>query len=86
MLKPEAFANSFALATAILYFFLFILNKLSPPFFKLFFNSQFLGADISSQVDKLHLINFLGALIAVSLLSWVFGYLVAKIYNIQAKK
>lgn len=85
MLKPQALGNAFAATTAILYFFLFILNELSPPFFRLFFNSRFLGADVSSQISQLHPVNFLGALIAVSLFSWVFGYFVATIYNKQTK-
>jgi hypothetical protein len=85
MLKPEALAHAFALTVAVFYIFLFILNKIAPPFFQLFFNSQFLGADISSQVSRLSLTNFLGALLAISITSWIMGYLVAIIYNKYAK-
>lgn len=81
MLKPEALANGFAGATTAIYIVLFLLNRLAPPFFKLFFNSQYLGADVSSQIAKISLINFLGSLIAVALACWIFGYLVAVIYN-----
>jgi len=81
MLKPEALGNSFAVSTIIIYIYLFILNRISPPFFELFINSQFLGADISSQISTLSAINFLGSLIAVGVLTWVFGYLLATVYN-----
>lgn len=74
-------ANSFAVTTAAFYIFLFLLKTLAPPFFKLILNSQFLGADIASQMPKLNLANFIGALIAVSIVSWAFGYFVAIFYN-----
>lgn len=85
MLKPVPLANSFATATALFYIVLFLLETLAPPFFKLIFNSQFLGADITSQIPRLNLANFIGALIAVSLVAWAFGYLVAVFYNKFAK-
>lgn len=69
MLKSVPFANSFAAATAVFYIVLFILQTLAPPFFKLIFNSQFLGADITSQIPKLNLANFIGALISVSVVA-----------------
>ena len=85
MLKPVPLANSFAATAAAFYIFLFLLKALAPPFFKLIFNSQFLGADIASQMPKLNLANFIGALIAVSIVSWAFGYLVAIFYNKSSK-
>ena len=85
MLKPQPFANAFALATIIIYIVLFVLKALAEPFFKLILNTQFFGADIASQVPNLSLINFLGILIAVGTFSWVFGYLLAVIYNRFAK-
>lgn len=85
MLKAHNFGNAFSGATVIIYTFLFILNKLSPPFFELFINSQFLGADISSQINEVKFVNFLGSLIAVGVLTWIFGYLVAIIYNKTSK-
>ena len=86
MLKTESFANAFALATAILYIILFVLKIIAPPFFKLFLNSQVFGADIASQIPKLNFLNFLGTLIAVSITAWIFGYMLAFIYNNQFKK
>ncbi len=85
MLKPVPFANSFAAATAVFYIVLFLSQNLAPPFFKLIFNSQFLGADITSQIPKLNLANFIGTLIVVSVIAWAFGYLVAVFYNKSAK-
>lgn len=81
MLKSTALANAFTAATLILYFAFYILQIFAPPFFRLMLNSQFLGADLASSVPKPNFINFLGVLIAVGLLAWVFGYLVGRIYN-----
>jgi hypothetical protein len=86
MLKPRPLANAFAATTAIFYFVLYLLKLLAPPFFQLLLNSQFLGAPIASQVPKLNLANFLGAMIAVVVVSWTLGYLIAVIYNRFAKK
>ena len=81
MLKQVPFANSFAAATAAFYIVLFILQTLAPPFFKLIVNSQFFGADISTQIPKLNIANFIGTLIATVVVAWSFGYLVAVFYN-----
>jgi len=86
MLKVESLANAFAISTAILYIALFVLKIIAPPFFKLFLNSQVFGADIASQIPKLNFLNFLGTLIAVSITAWIFGYMLAFIYNNQFKK
>lgn len=81
MLKPTAFANAAALATIIFYLALLILKSIAPIIFRLIINSQFLGADIASQVPPLSGANFLGILIATALTVWIFGYLLARIYN-----
>jgi len=81
MLKPQALANSFASVAAILYVIFYLLKIIAPPFFRLLLKSQFFGADIASQVPKLSFVNFLGILIAVCVLTWIPGYLVAIIYN-----
>jgi hypothetical protein len=81
MLKPKALANSFAGATVILYVVLFILKIIAFPFFQLILNSQFFGVNIASQVPRMNPANFLGVLITVGVASWIFGYLVAAIYN-----
>lgn len=85
MLKPQALANSFALTTAIFYLVLYVLRAFAYPFFRLILNSQFYGADIASQIPKMGLAGFLGILIAVSVFAWIFGYLVAIIYNKYAQ-
>jgi len=86
MLKPHPLANAFAATTAIFYIVLYLLKLLAPPFFQLLLNSQFLGAPIASQVPNLNLANFLGAMIAVVVVAWVFGYLIATIYNRFAQR
>ena len=86
MLKAQAFANAFAAASIILYLVLLILKLIAPPLFQLILNSQFLGADIASQIPKMNLANLIGILIAVGVFSWIFGYLIAVIYNRYAGK
>ena len=81
MLKPQALANSFTITTALLYILLYLLRVIAPPFFNLLLNSQFFGADIASQVPKFSLVNFVGILIAVCIIAWVFGYILAASYN-----
>lgn len=81
MLKPLPLANAFAATTAIFYIVLFLLKLFAPPFFQLLLNSQFLGAPIASQVPNLNLANFLGAMIAIVVVAWILGYLIAVIYN-----
>ncbi|OGD88122.1 hypothetical protein A2693_02555 [Candidatus Curtissbacteria bacterium RIFCSPHIGHO2_01_FULL_40_12] len=81
MLKPLPLANAVACASVVFYAFLYLLKLIAPPFFKLLLDSQFLGAPIASQVPDLNFANFLGALIAVACISWIFGYLVAVFYN-----
>ena len=86
MLKPQALANSLAGATALLYLFLYVLKLLAPPFFELILNSQYLGADVASQLPQISFPGFLGALIAIAVTSWTFGYIVAVIYNKYEKR
>lgn len=81
MLNPAAFANAFAAASIIFYIILIITRLIAPPFFKLILNSQFLGADIASQVPRASAANLLGFLIAITVITWIFGYMVAVIYN-----
>ncbi|MBI2598680.1 hypothetical protein HYW40_00450 [Candidatus Curtissbacteria bacterium] len=81
MLKPVPLAASFAAATIVLYIIFYILQIVAPPFFKLALNSQFMGADFAALVPKPNLANFLGVIIAVGTVSWLFGYLLAKVYN-----
>jgi len=76
-----AFANAFTAATVSLYVIFYLLQIFAPPFFKLALNSQFMGADLASSVPKFNIANFLGVVIATGLLAWVFGYLLARIYN-----
>ncbi|OGD94508.1 hypothetical protein A3F02_02020 [Candidatus Curtissbacteria bacterium RIFCSPHIGHO2_12_FULL_38_9b] len=81
MLKPQPLANAFAATAVIFILFLYFLKIIAPPIFKLLINSQFLGADIASQVPPANIANALGILIAVAVISWVLGYLVGIFYN-----
>ena len=81
MLKPISLGNAFAVTTAIFYIVLYLLKLFAPTLFYLLFNSQFLGAPIASQIPDINLANFLGITIAVVVISWIFGYLIAIIYN-----
>jgi len=86
MFKPLVLANALALTTILFYVLFWILQIFAPTFFKLFLNSQFMGADLASLVPKPSLANFLGILIAAGLLTWVFGYFLARIYNSLARQ
>jgi hypothetical protein len=86
MLNPPALANAFAGVATIFYITASVLKAFSPPLFILVFNSQFLGANIASQVPKTNIANFLGLLIVIIALSWITGYLIAAIYNYSLKK
>lgn len=86
MLKPIPFANSFAATTLLFYVVLYLLKLLAPPFFELIFNSQFLGANVASLATEITFATFLGAAIAISVVTWIFGWTVAYFYNYFAKK
>lgn len=81
MLHPQPFANAFAAASVIFYLVLVLLKSIAPPLFELVLNSQFLGADIASQVPQFNPANLVGFLIAISVFAWIFGYLIAFFYN-----
>jgi len=81
MLKPEALAKSFTFTIIVIYVISYLLKIFAYPFFRLFLNSQFFGADIASGVPKFSFLNFLGILIIVSVVAWICGYLIASFYN-----
>lgn len=85
MIRPHAFANAWAAASIIFYLALVLLKQIAPPIFELILNSQFLGADIASQVPRVNIANLLGYLIAIAVATWIFGYLIAVIYNKYSK-
>lgn len=81
-LSPIALANSLAVAMAIIYLFLFILNIFSPSLFKLILNAQLLGGDAASLIPSNQSIeSSLVALILVAITYWFIGFLIATIYN-----
>jgi len=86
MLNKLAFANSIALVVIVLYVVLYLIASFAPTLFSLFFNAQFFGADIASLIpEDFSLSSFAGALISITIMSWVMGYLWALFYNKFAK-
>jgi hypothetical protein len=79
MLNKTAFANALAVLTAIFYFVFYLLNLVSRPAFEFLFNAQFLGANVSP--PRISPGTFVGTLIALVVSGWVFGYLLAWLYN-----
>lgn len=82
MLKPKAFANAIALTGAIAYVAFYILALAMPGFFNFLFNAQFFGADIARFVPvDINLATFLSTLFGMVIVGWIFGYLMAGLYN-----
>ncbi|HEV8441309.1 MAG TPA: hypothetical protein VGT40_24735 [Methylomirabilota bacterium] len=72
MLNQLAFANSLALLTG--------------GAFRLFFNAQFMGADVASLVwVQIPAGTFILSLLLAVLTAWVFGYAWAWLYNMLAR-
>jgi len=82
MLNPRAFANALAVITAAFYIVFFVIDFLAPAFFVFLFNAQFLGADVASlrEPDQ-GATEFLGILLILVAIGWIFGYLWAWCYN-----
>ena len=79
MLNKRAFANALAVLTAIFYLVFYLLSLVSRPAFEFLFNAQFLGANVSP--PHISVTSFVATLIALVISSWVFGYLLAWLYN-----
>jgi len=82
MLNQSAFANSSAILTAGLYIVFYLVSLIAPGFFRLLFNAQFLGADVSSLLPKeLSLGSFIVTLVIMVITVWVFVYIWVWLYN-----
>jgi len=81
-IRPLAFANTLALATAALVLALTLLRVLAPAAFVFIFNAQFFGADVASLLPKdINLLKMAGEFLALVVGAWGFGFLGALIYN-----
>ncbi len=86
MLNKTAFSNSMALATAAFYIIFYVISLGAPTVFQFLFNAQFLGANIAQfEPQGLSLSTFIETLLTIVLITWIFGYAWAWLYNKLAK-
>lgn len=81
MLKPTAFANSITIILAVFYVAVVILKSTAPALFNIFFNAQFIGADIAPLVPDFSLASFIINGVFLLLFTWVFMYCWIRLYN-----
>jgi hypothetical protein len=82
MIRPLPFANTLAIATAVLAFVLIVLRIVSPTLFVFIFNAQFFGADVASLLpERIDIPRMIGELLAFVGGAWGFGLLGAILYN-----
>ena len=80
------FANALAAATALFYLALLALRAVAWGFFTFVFNSQFLGAEVSSLIPpKVGAGSSLATLVVVVVTTWLFGAMWASLYNRRAR-
>jgi 2TM family of unknown function (DUF5676) len=82
MLNPMAFASSLTTLTGAFYLLLYLLGVVWREAFLFMFNAQFLGADVASLLPRdLSAGVFVGTLLVLLVVAWVFGYAWAWMYN-----
>jgi uncharacterized protein DUF5676 len=82
MLNPMAFASSLTILTGVFYLLLYILGVVWREAFRFLFNAQFFGADVASLLPRdLTTSVFVGTLLVLIVVAWVFGYAWAWVYN-----
>jgi hypothetical protein len=82
MLREFAFATSVAITTGVVYLGFVILYRLSPRTFAVLFNSQFLGADLTSLWPKRSSPSgVLSTLVILFVSAWLFSFAWAWLYN-----
>jgi len=82
MLNPMAFAGSLTILTGAFYLLLYLLGVVWREAFRFLFNAQFLGADVASLLPRdLTAGGFIGTLLVLIVVAWVFGYAWAWMYN-----
>ncbi len=81
-IRPLPFANTLAIATAVLALVLILLRIVFPALFVFIFNAQFFGADVASLLpEQVNLSKVIGELVAFVGGAWGFGLLGAILYN-----
>lgn len=86
MLKEKAFANAMALVIAVIYVICRALAGVAPDFLRSLAQVWFHSYDLSSlPAATLNFGGFLGGLITITILSWLFGYFLAWTYNKMKK-
>lgn len=86
MLKEVPFANALAGVTAILYLVCAFLFALAPDLFRGIAQNWFHGYDLSTiPVAPVTIGGVLVGLITVTVVTWIFGYLLAWGYNKLSK-
>ncbi len=81
MLKPLPFANAIAATTVIFYTVFWVLEMVAPSVFKMFYNAQFLGANVSSLYTRPDTGTAVVTLAVLGVTAWVMGYVWAILYN-----
>jgi hypothetical protein len=82
MLNPMAFASSLTILTGAFYLLLYVLAVIWREAFRFLFNAQFFGADVASLLrHDLTASLFVGTLVVLIVVAWVFGYAWAWTYN-----
>lgn len=80
-LNKKAFANAMGAVTALVYAVFWILQMVAPATFSFIWNAQFMGADMAALVGNMSAGSFIGVLIAMGVMGWVMGWLIAHFYN-----
>ncbi|MHB1330921.1 MAG: DUF5676 family membrane protein [Minisyncoccota bacterium] len=80
-MNKKAFANAMGAVTALVYAVFWILQMVAPAAFNFVWNAQFMGADMAALVGSMSFSSFIGVLIAMGVMGWVMGWLIAHFYN-----
>ena len=73
--------------TGAFYLLLYVLSVVWRDAFRFLFNAQFLGADVASLLPRdLTASVFVGTLLVLIVVTWVFGYAWAWLYNRIARE
>ncbi len=82
MLNKIAFAHSLAILSGIVYLALYVLAVVWREAFRFIFNAQFFGADVASLLPReLSYTGFVGTLVVIMVLTWMFAFAWAWLYN-----
>jgi hypothetical protein len=86
MLNTIALAHSLAIISAVVFLLFHLIRSITPIGFRFLFNSHFLGADVASLLSPdIPLGGFIISFIVLVASSWIFGYVLAWLYNRLAK-